>query len=146
MDLLVERDCALHELNELLIASAPFLDEWMTPLLILTVHKAIPLGVVVGNHIALDKVTSRNGNVLDLSTDTISHGIPHGPEFFRIGKVFRHVLHGWFVVARVIGKDMRRSRHVNGLAPVSHATVKAVALECLNHLVKASVVILAKVA
>ena len=129
------------------IFTAPFLDQWMAPLVSFAVHKPIPPGIIVRYHFATLDVMHGNSNMVDLRPDVISHGIPLFPKLMRHeGVDFSKTGVVGLVVASVIGEDERAGGHENSLSQASEPPVKAVTVKGMKHIVKDRIVIMTKLA
>jgi hypothetical protein len=127
------------------ICTAPFLDQRMAPLVSFAVHETIPPGVIVRDHFAALDIMQGNGNVVDLSTDTSSQGIPLLPKLMRKkGVDLRETGVVGLVVARVIGKNVRASGHVHSLSQAPEPSVKAVTVKGSKHIVENRIVVMTK--
>ena len=129
------------------ICIAPFLDKRMAPRVSFAVHETIPPRIIVRDHVAALDIMHGNGNVADLGTETISHGIPLFPKLMRHkGVDFSETSVVGLVVAGMISKHVRASRHKNGLSQAPEPSVKAVTVKGTKHIVKDRIVLMTKLA
>jgi hypothetical protein len=110
------------------------------------VHVIIPPSVIVRDHVAALDIMRGNGNVVDLSPETITHGIPLFPQLRHGGVDFFETDKVGLVIARVIRKDVRAGGHVNSLSQAPHPSIKAVTIKGIKHLVKVGIVLMLKLA